>query len=372
MLRTNVRAAEAVVGDLWAQVTALHIMEERLLLLMEEHELESIEPLAQEIHGRCERAMREKIAALPDGTWYNELKCDGVGAPVTIKTAVTIDGDTMTIDFTGSSPQLPGAAINVPFPYTYAFTIYAAKCVLSDLPNNEGGFRPIIVKAPEGSIVNSVYPLSGGSRNQVGHYLPASVYLALQEVMPERVIASCGSPLWSMKQSGVSEDGRPYANIFFCNGGMGANAAMDGHSTLSWPSNVSSTPVEMIEHLAPFRVDHKRLYEGSGGAGKHRGGLGQELLYRSLSKRPIDVNFSAERTKFAAEGVVGGEHGTLGAVKINGVLVDNKLNHSLALGDRVEVITPGGGGYGPPAERPAEAIQRDLEEGYSVETTHGS
>ena len=109
-------------------------------------------------------------------------------------------------------------------------------------------------------------------------------------------MAACGSPMWGMNQSGVREGGKPYANMFFYNGGMGGNTQRDGITCLSWPSNVSSTSIEISEHIAPLRFHHKKLRPDSGGAGRHRGGLGQEILIESRSDTPIAVSFLAERT----------------------------------------------------------------------------
>ncbi|MET4701329.1 N-methylhydantoinase B [Constrictibacter sp. MBR-5] len=366
VMRANVRAADDVLGDLWAQVTALDVVERRLTVLMQEYELTDLGPLAEEIQGRSEAAMRRAIAALPNGTYRHSLTTDGALEPVRIETAVTITDDEMIIDFEGSSAQIDGAAINVPFCYSYAFTVYAAKCILSpDIPNNEGAFLPIVVKAPAGSIVNSQFPTSGGSRNQVGHFLPVGVFGALAQVVPDRVMGASGSPLWSIKQSGVTEDGRPYANLFFFNGGMGASHRRDGENCLSWPSNVSNSPVEMIERQAPMRVTRKRLREGSGGAGTHRGGLGQEIVFEILSPTPIVVTFGADRTRVAAEGVAGGAPGALGATLINGKAVDAKETYTVHRGDTVSLLTPGAGGFGPPERRAPDAVLADRLEGYA-------
>jgi len=120
-------------------------------------------------------------------------------------------------------------------------------CTSPALPNNEGAWRPITVRAPAGCIVNPQFPAAGGSRMLIGHYLPMLVFGCLGQIVPERVIAACGSPMWGMNQSGVRADGRPYANMFFYNGGMGAGVERDGQTCLSWPSNVSSTSVEVSE-----------------------------------------------------------------------------------------------------------------------------
>ncbi|MEO9191802.1 MAG: hydantoinase B/oxoprolinase family protein, partial [Acetobacteraceae bacterium] len=256
-------------------------------------------------------------------------------------------------------------AINCAFCYTYAMTMYGVKvCTSPTLPNNEGAWRPIAVTAPTGCIVNPQFPASGGSRMLIGHYLPMLVFGCLGRIVPDRVIAACGSPMWGMNQSGVRANGTPYANMFFYNGGMGAGASRDGQTCLSWPSNVASTSVELCEHIAPLRFLHKRLRPDSGGAGKHRGGLGQEVLIETLSPTPIAVSFLAERTLIPAFGLEGGLSGALGEVRINDETVDPKRQHILRTGDIVCLATPGGGGHGHPDQRDVAARERDLACGY--------
>src|SRR5260370_37236502 len=131
----------------------------------------------------------------------------------------------------------------------------------------------------------------------VGQYVTMVVFGCLGESVPARGMAACGSPRWGMNQSGV-RNGKPYANMFFYNGGMGGNTQRDGITCLSWPSNVSSTSIEISEHIAPLRFHHKKLRPDSGGAGRHRGGLGQEILIESRSDTPTPVSFLPPPTPF--------------------------------------------------------------------------
>jgi N-methylhydantoinase B len=366
ILRKNVRTPEQTMGDLWAQVVALDLMEERLHILMEQAELDDLAALAAEIHARCEAAMRSAIAALPDGTYTSELQTDGLmDKPVTLKLTLTIQGDRIVADYTGTDAQVD-RAINCALCYTYAMTMYGVKvCTSPNLPNNEGAWRPISIVAPEGCIVNPVFPASGGSRMLIGHYLPMLVFGCLGQIVPDRVMAACGSPMWGMNQSGVNANGKPYANMFFFNGGMGANMRGDGISCLSWPSNVSSTAIEITEHIAPLRVHHKRLRPDSGGPGRHRGGLGQEIALESRSETPIAVSFLAERTIFPAFGIEGGKAGAPGMLRINGDKVDPKKQYVLSRGDTVILATPGGGGHGAPDQRNKGALESDIQAGYT-------
>ena len=309
--------------------------------------------------------MRAAIRAVPDGTYRYALRTDGVDEPYEFRVALTVAGDEIVADYAGTSPAQP-RAINCVLAYTYAMTAYAVRCaLLPTLPNNEGMYRPVRVEAPEGCLLNPRFPAAVVSRSNTGHYVPVVVFGALHQVIPERVMAGAGSPLWAVTQSGVRADHRPYTNVLFFNGGMGATPVKDGESATSWPSNISSTPVEVAERNSPLFFHAKRLRPGSGGAGRFRGGLGQDILMESESDTPILLSFMAERTKFAAPGFAGGDDGGLGDVRINDVPINHRAQHLIKKGDRVLISTPGGGGYGPPAERPAPRVALDHALGYT-------
>ena len=216
-------------------------------------------------------------------------------------------GDRISRRLRGHQPPQADRAINCTLTYTFAMTAYALKCaLLPSLPNNEGIFRCIEVAAPEGSIVNPRFPASVGGRMATGHYLPFAVFGALAPIIPDRVMAASGSPLWSMIQTGVRANGATYANVLFFNGGMGATDSNDGQSTYAWPSNVSNVPVELIERNSPMFVHKKALRPGSGGDGRFRGGLGQEIDFEVLSETPVGIIFMAERCRFPAPGMRAG------------------------------------------------------------------
>lgn len=366
ILRKNVRVPDQVIGDLFAQFAALDLMERRLVALMREHGLTTLAALADEIQRRTEQAMRRAIRDVPDGVYETRMVADGLAQPLRLELRMTVTGDEVLLDFAGSDPQVAGA-INVAMCYTYAYTAYGVKAALCPgVPNNEGALRPITIVAPEGSILNSRPPAAGGARASIGHFLPMMVLLALARALPERVVAGVGSPLWCVNYAGARPGGGSIAGMFFLNGGYGASARRDGYNVLSWPSNISSTPVEMIEQLAPLKVHYRRLRTGSGGAGRFRGGNGQECLLESRAAGPLTISFLAERTRpeAAAPGIAGGEPGAPGAVLINGSRVDPKTRHVIGPGDRIEMITPAGGGYGPPGERDARLAAEDERDGY--------
>ncbi|MGH7359607.1 MAG: hydantoinase B/oxoprolinase family protein, partial [Candidatus Rokuibacteriota bacterium] len=202
MIAANVRTPEEVLGDLHSQVVGNEVGARQLTRFLDEFGLEDIETLADEIISRSERAMRERIAALPDGEYCYGLTIDGFERPIEIRAAVRIQGDELTVDFAGSSGPVP-LGVNVALNYTRAYTTYGIKCVISpDVPNNEGSFRPVHVAAPEGSILNARFPAAVAGRHLVGHFLPSAVMGALAQALPDRVMAPGFDGLWDTQITG--------------------------------------------------------------------------------------------------------------------------------------------------------------------------
>ncbi|MBT6137714.1 MAG: hydantoinase B/oxoprolinase family protein [Rhodospirillaceae bacterium] len=364
LIRRNVRTPDQTLGDIWAQVGANELMADRMLALMTDYGLGELEGFADELFSRTETAMRAAISDLPDGTYDFGFETDGGDEPYVFQIALTVRGDEILADYTGTSPTQP-RAINCVMAYTYAMTAYAVKsALLPELANNEGMFRPVRVTAPEDNLLNPRHPAAVVARSNTGHYVPVLVFGALQQVVPDKVMAAAGSPLWVFTVTGIDDDGRTFANVLFYNGGMGATQASDGEHCLSWPSNISSTPVEVMERNGPLRCSFKRLRPGSGGAGRQRGGLGQDIEFECLSERPLMALFMTERTRRAAPGLDGGGQGGIGAVEINGAAVDTHRQYVLSQGDTVTLRTPGGGGYGDPEERDGALRQEDIAKGY--------
>lgn len=345
LLRANVRTADQTEGDVWAQVGAVSLIEDRVRRALEDHRLPSLATVAGEIYDRSEAEMRRRIAALPDGRWRYSMRTDGLEEPFTFAIEIIIAGGEITADFAGTSPQQP-RAMNCVLAYTTAMTVFALKALLlPEVPNNEGIFRAITVRAPEGCILNPRWPAAVGGRAATGHYVPVLVFGALAEAMPGKVRAAPGSPLWIMNIAGADDMGRSFANVLFFNGGTGAGAAQDGADCISWPSNISATPIEVAERTAPVLIHRKAMRPDSGGAGRQRGGRGQETVIESEAGNVATV-FVTERLRFAAPGLFGGEAGALGAVLIDGAPVNTRQQQTLRRGSIVTIRTPGGGGYG--------------------------
>ena len=359
LIKTNVRTPEQTIGDLWSQVGAVELVADRLSDVLHEYELEGVDELAEALFARGESAMRQAIEQIKDGSYRYEMTTDGFENRFNFSVTVNVRGGEIDCDFSGTSPQQP-RAINCVLAYTYAMTVYAIKCLLlPDLPNNDGLFRPIRISAPEGSLLNPKSPAPVGGRSCTGHYVPILVFGALHSVLPNRVMAGAGSPLWIANLSGTRSDGKPFATVLFYNGGMGATATKDGSSAMSWPSNISPTPVEVAERDSPVFFKYKRLRPGSGGVGYMRGGLGEEISFTNNHDGPLSIVFLTERIQVPAPGLGGGGNGACGEVLINGVAIDSRRPHVLAPGDEVILRTPGGGGYGLQSERPASLQQLD-------------
>ncbi|MCC7426541.1 MAG: hydantoinase B/oxoprolinase family protein [Alphaproteobacteria bacterium] len=347
MIRANNRVPDETMGDVWALVASCRMMARRIDGLLKDTPVE-FAALGREIQRRSEAAMRSAIRAVPNGTYRATIRNDGFdGEPITIACAVTVKDDSLVVDYTGSTMQLP-KGVNVPPNYTFALSAYGVKCVLSpSVPNNEGSFRTVKVHAPEGSILNPRFPAACGARHAVGHLLAPAVMLALAEAVPNQVRAAPGSPGSAFTLSGEHK-GRRYAILTFVAPGLGGSAHSHGHSAVHYPTNLSNTPIEVMEYLAPLRFHERSIRRGSGGAGRHRGGDGMTFSFDVLADQPGMATFILNRRHEAPPGLFGGEPGKLGRCEVNGAAVDPALHHVLKAGDHVLMETAGGGGYGKP------------------------
>jgi N-methylhydantoinase B len=313
IIRANVRTPDETVGDLSAQAACNDVGGRSLLQMMAEFELESIDPLADEVISRSERAMREAIRHLPPGRYENEVWSDGFEEPILIRVAVTIAEEDIYIDFAGSSPQ-SRRGINVVFNYTHGYASFAMKAAVSpEVPHNEGSFRPVHVSAPAGSILNCKEPAAVASRHLIGHFLPGAIFGALATALPGRLMAGGADPIWLSIWRGTwdhSDD--PFLVSLFQVGGTGARAIKDGLSTTGFPSGVAGVPAEVIETLSPLVQFRRQLRIDSGGAGKYRGGLGQATEMGCRGSGLWSVSAMIDRTQFAAQGLEGGQPGVLG------------------------------------------------------------
>jgi N-methylhydantoinase B len=366
ILRANVRTPEETVGDLYAQTSSNAVGARSLLRFMDEFGLESIDPLAEQIIARSERAMREAIRTIPNGRYKHETWSDGFEEPIHIKVAVTVADEDIFIDFAGSSPQ-SRRGINVVMNYTHAYASFAIKAAVSpEVPHNEGAFRPVHVSAPRGSILNCEEPAAVASRHLIGHFLPGVIFGALAQALPGRLMAGGAEPIWITIWRGQwPGTNAPFTFSLFQCGGAGARATLDGMSATGFPSGVAGVPAEVVESLTPLIQHRRELRTDSGGAGTFRGGLGQWTEMGFRGDRPVSLSAMIDRTQFAGAGLDGGQPGALGALRLgDGTRPPPKALLTLPPGARVLLDPAGGGGYGDPLRRDPQRVLDDVVNGY--------
>ena len=283
-ITANVRTPKEVIGDLYAQVAAGEVGSQRLLQLLEEFGFDDIEAVADEIITRSERAVRDAIGQFPQGRFEFGCMNDGFEKPIRMQVAVYREKDHLVVDFDGTDPAVD-RGINVPLAYTTAYSCYAIKCVVApDVPNNHGSFEPIVVTAPEGSILNPVRPAPTAARHILGHFLPTVIFGALEQALPGKVPADSAAGLWVTQISGRNSASQPFSFAFFSCGGMGARPSKDGLSVTSFPSGIQNVSTEIIENAAPIVFHQRELRPDSAGPGRYRGGLGQVIRFEVRSK----------------------------------------------------------------------------------------
>lgn len=365
IIAENVRVPDQVIGDIHAQIGAARLAARRVSELLHELGMKDLSLVSREITSRSEKAMRAAIRRVPDGEYTNEGIMDGFDEPLTIRLKLTVRGEKLELDFDGTSPQI-NKGINSCYNYTYGYAAFAVKAALEPLvPNNEGAYRPIAMKAPEASLVNSRRPAPGNSRGRVGHMIVPVVFGALAKAVPNAVPAEAGSPAPRLNFFGPREDGSEFQCLLITSGGLGASRHRDGLPGKSFPTNTKMASLEVMESSAPLRFLRRELVPDSGGAGRHRGGLAQELVVQVLGKHNVYVSTSSERIKNPPLGFAGGANGAPAALHKNGSdYLAPKGRTMLRPLETVTVRTPGGGGYGRTSERNRETITGDVESGY--------
>jgi N-methylhydantoinase B len=378
IIRMNVRIPERAMGDLRAQVTAVKTGERRFLELVRRYGREPVRRAIRNIMDNSEAAARARTRTIPDGTYEAEsfMDDDGyqVGKRVPIKVKVIKRGDEMTIDLSEISPQVQGFFNSGPSTGQSCAQV-AYKCLTSptDYPVNEGSFRSLKVIVPQGTVVSAVKPAAMRWWMTFPMTVVDTVFKAMAKAIPERTIAAHHADLVFALVHGISpRDGRFY--IAACGpsgGGWGAKHNSDGMSGVvcSNDGDTHNSPCEQLEAKYPILFERFALRTDSGGAGRHRGGLGTEQVIRALA--PITVDVQAERMHCAPWGIEGGMAGMGNHVttRIDGKedleRANAKLrNQRLKPGDALILRTGGGGGFGPPAERDREQVLRDVRQGY--------
>jgi N-methylhydantoinase B len=382
IIRANVRTPDERWGDLSAQIASNRRASKRLYDLAEKYGPERLTGIMQEVLDYSERMMRTLLKKLPDGEGSFNDFCDGDGiieqgeeedATFTICMKIAKYGDTIKVDFDGTDPAVSGP-MNAPLSVTASGVYCSLKMIVDPdglIPANSGAWRPIIVSAPKGSVVNATFPSPVVYANhEMSHRVADMTFGALAEIMPDRVMACSQGTSAIMTFGGVDyrTDNR-YVSYESVKGGFGARPNKDGINALSSGiANTMNTPIEALEMSFPLRVDCYEVIPNSGGQGKYRGGLGTRRAWTVLEKT-ARATVCMERTKSAPFGISGGGSGSLGKaiLKLPDGTEQNlpsKGAFDVPAGGQVILEAPGSGGYGDKAERDQMANKSDIEDGY--------
>jgi N-methylhydantoinase B len=370
IIAANTRTPDKVLGDLRAQRSALRVGELRLTELCQRYGRETLLAAMDEIVARTEANMRAAIRAVPDGVYAFEDFLDDFGPgtePLRVAVTVTVDGDAMTIDYAGSSPQT-ASGMNSYINYTRSYSYAAVKCLTDPLgPMNEGALRPITVMAPQGSFLNPRPPAGGGPRAVICYRIFEAVIGALAPALPDRV-AAAASHFANPTFGGVDRARkRRFVAYELVLSGTGARATRDGCEAMSYAFNASNIPVEAQEAHQPVVIERFEFIRDSAGAGQFRGGCGIRRDMRFLADEGKLTNLS-ERQRFAPYGLFGGGAGSLARTVLNPgpgeQLVHGKQSREFEYGDVISFQQSGAGGYGDPLARDPARVLADVLDDY--------
>jgi len=372
IIRGNVREPDQLVGDIFALVTCNEIGHRRLIEMMDEFDLADLQGIADFILGNSRRATLERIAALPQSEAEGSLTVDGFDTSIQIRVKVSVNGDHILTDFTGTS-GLDKKGINCPLVYTKAYACYALKVAIApEIPNNAASLEPFRVTAPENTIVNALHPAPVALRHIVGHFVPDAVFNAFDQIVPGLVPAEGAGCLCNFQVSlrprtdaEAPAHARRSEVLTFNSGGSGARPTLDGLNATAFPSGVMTMPIEATEHAGPVIIWRKELRPDSGGVGQTRGGLGQFMEVGAMEGHEFDIQAMFDRVDHPAQGRRGGAAGAPTTIAMDdGTSMRGKGKQFVPHGRRVQMAFPGGAGYGPPDNRDTAAIKRDLALGY--------
>ena len=370
----NCRESKQVEGDIYALANCNDVGSDRLRAMMVQYKIEDLNELAETIIESTRNAMRAAISKLPITTTTNTMKIDGYDEEIVLKAKLSVVNDTIVIDYEGSSP-ISDFGINVPKCYTDAYTSFGVKCVVApEVPNNAGSLAHIIVKAPEGCILNAPHPCAVVARSSIGHMLPDVVFGCLHKLLPGRVPAEGTSCLWNLRLGaghGITTrdpdtklENTTFTAMSFHSGGAGARPNKDGLSATPFPSGVRNVPVEVLEAITPIVIWRKELRQNSGGAGQFRGGLGQRMVVGNREKAEFAIFGTFDRVKNPARGRDGGKPGATGSLTLtSGKKLKGMGRQVIPMGEELIIEMPGGGGNGNPKRRDRKKIMEDIRAG---------
>ena len=375
IVRANVREPLQVEGDVYALAACNDEGSRRLVEMMEEFGIANLDRLGEHVIETSREATLDAIRKLKPGKYNNSLTMDGYDRPLTLAAEMTIGHDGIHVDYTGTS-RASAFGINVVMNYTLAYTAFGVKCLVApEVPNNAGSLAPITASAPEGCLLNVKRPRAVAARHTVGHMLPDTVFGCLQQVMASGVPAEGASSLWNPQIYGGADvldefgegehrDIAPFSTVIFHCGGTGARPGKDGLDVTAFPSGVRTIPVEATESIAPVMFRRREFRDGSGGAGRYRGGVGQVIELGGADGTPVALLCNFERIHNPARGRDGGGLGAPGRVSlVSGKPIRSKGRQTVPGGDFIRLELPGGGGFGDPATRDPEQVATDVADG---------
>jgi N-methylhydantoinase B len=371
-IRAGSRTPVELEGDIYSLCACNDAGAKRLVEMMEEYAMGSLDELAAFIFGSSLRATKEAIAKIPAGEYAAEIRSDGYEAPVTLSARMRVEAEEIVVDYAGTS-GLSTRGINVPPAYCRAYSCFGIKCVVApEIPNNWASLAPFRMEIPEGCILNAPRPYPVSVRHIIGQLLPDLMMGCLAQAVPERVNAEGSSALWNPPLRGGAQVSGPAAEvedfeiITFNSGGTGARPGKDGLSGIAFPSGVRTMPVEATENVAPIIFWRKELRPDSAGPGRTRGGFGQVMEIGAKKDAEFAVNAIFDRVANPPKGRFGGGEGAAGEVRLddaNGTPLRTKGFQVIPKGRRLVLRLPGGGGMGDPKERDAALVRRDVEDG---------
>jgi N-methylhydantoinase B len=373
-IRAGSRLPVELEGDVYSLCACNDAGAKRLVEMMDEFGMDSLDRLAAFIFDSSLAATQQAIAALPRGTYRAEITSDGYEEPVTLRAAMTVLDDVIEVDYAGTD-GLSQRGINVPAAYCRAYSCFGIKVVVApEIPNNWASLSPFRMKIPEGCILNAPRPYPVSVRHVIGHLLPDLMMGCLHQAVPKRVAAEGASALWNPPlRGGASVSGQARGNrpvvpdfeiITFNSGGTGARPDLDGLDATAFPSGVRTMPVEATENVAPVVIWRKELRGGSGGAGRTRGGMGQIMEIGTKGDLEYAVNATFDRVANAPKGRDGGRDGAAGVVQLkSGARLRTKGFQVIPDDDRLILELAGGGGMGDPRTRDPALVARDVRDG---------
>ncbi|MEX0286199.1 MAG: hydantoinase B/oxoprolinase family protein [Paracoccaceae bacterium] len=378
ILLRNTRLPQSAMGDLNGQLGALDLGVKRMDALLDEYGADTIRAALAALSDRAETLMQAELAALPDGRWEAEdfLDNDGISPEaLPIRVALEISGDRMVLDFAGTAPRCAGP-VNIALPTAVATAYVAIKHIFAGLPANSGVMRPIEVKIPEDSLLSAEFPAPTGGYTETILRMIDVIFSAMAQAAPDRVVANAYGTINALSIAGKRSDGRPWFMFSFSVGGQGGLEETVGLNPGNAPiSTATIPPMEILEAAYPVMFRQWALRPDSGGAGRHRGGLGAVYEIEVLEENGAEAFLFGERGRFAPKGVAGGDEAAVNAFAFEQAegwdtppLVSKMRGIRLDQGQAVRLETPGGGGYGPPDQRDASAVARDVARGLVSES----